>query len=81
MLHDLKILPEYFEAVVSGKKRFEVRKNDRDYRVGDTLELRSFIPGQGYTGHRRRFLVTYILHGGEFGIEPGYVVISILLIS
>lgn len=30
-IHELKILPEYFEAVVSGDKRFEIRKNDRNY--------------------------------------------------
>lgn len=31
-IHELKILPEYFEAVVSGNKRFEIRKNDRNYK-------------------------------------------------
>ncbi|MEG0259568.1 MAG: DUF3850 domain-containing protein [Lysinibacillus sp.] len=35
--HDLKILPEYLEAVVSGKKTFEIRKNDRDFQVGDRI--------------------------------------------
>lgn len=81
MQHELKILPSYYSDVVSGNKRFEVRKNDRNYQVGDILELRAFMPGHGYTGHRRRFLVTYILHGGQFGIESGYVVMSIFLIS
>ena len=37
---ELKILPEYFEAVKSGKKTFELRKNDRDFCVGDILILR-----------------------------------------
>lgn len=35
--HDLKIYPEFFSAVCTGVKRAELRKNDRDYRVGDTF--------------------------------------------
>lgn len=38
-IHELKILPEYFEAVVSGNKRFEIRKDDRNYKKGDILRL------------------------------------------
>lgn len=34
MIHELKIIPQYFEAVVKGIKTFELRKNDRDYKVG-----------------------------------------------
>ena len=35
--HDLKILPQYFEAVIKGRKKFELRKNDRDFNVGCIL--------------------------------------------
>ena len=40
MNHDLKIWPEFFDAVASGAKPFDLRKNDRNYHVGDTLLLR-----------------------------------------
>lgn len=40
MEHDLKILSPYFIAVEDGSKPFEVRRNDRNYQVGDTLLLR-----------------------------------------
>ena len=40
MKHDLKILPEHFNAVADGRKPFEVRRNDWDYQVGDILHLR-----------------------------------------
>lgn len=33
MIHALKILPEYFEAMAAGTKSFEVRKNDMPYLV------------------------------------------------
>jgi ASC-1-like (ASCH) protein len=76
--HYLKTRPEYLERVWSGQKRFEVRKNDRDFQVGDRLFL------QGYDPHANQMCgsdcvvkVTYILHGGQFGIEPGYCVMAI----
>ncbi len=40
MTHELKIQPKYFNAVLMGTKNFEIRKNDRDYHVGDRLWLR-----------------------------------------
>lgn len=34
-----KILPEYFELIKSGKKKFELRLADFDVKEGDTLIL------------------------------------------
>ncbi len=39
MVHELKIIPDFFEAVASGKKKFEVRYDDRGYQAGDELIL------------------------------------------
>lgn len=39
MIHDLKIRTVWFERVKSGEKRYELRKHDRDYQVGDVLQL------------------------------------------
>ena len=58
--HELKTWPKYFAAVRSGQKRFEIRRNDRDFKVGDILVLREFDPeDDAYTGqaeerHRAR---------------------------
>jgi ASC-1-like (ASCH) protein len=76
--HKLKIWPEYFEAVLSCKKRFEVRKADRDFRVGDDLLLMEWDPdAEKYTGRTLRKGVTYILKGNNFGVEDGFVVMSL----
>ena len=76
-LHELKILPEYFEAVERGYKRFELRKDDRDYKVGDTLILYEW-DGEEYTGrHIGYFVITYILrHCEEYGLKEGYCIIG-----
>lgn len=44
MKHVLKIWPEYYERVRNGSKTFEIRKNDRNFNLGDLVELRYFDP-------------------------------------
>lgn len=62
--HDLKIWPVYFDAVASGDKTFEFRRNDRDFQHGDILHLREYDPvTEEYTGRDLHVLVTYILTG------------------
>lgn len=41
-IHELKIWPPYYREVVNGVKTFEVRKYDRDFRVGDILILKEY---------------------------------------
>ena len=72
-IHELKILPEYFEAVTSGRKRFEIRSNDRDYKVGDLLYLREWN-GENFTGDSYKAEVTYITNYMQ---KNGYVVLGI----
>ncbi|EGS8256103.1 DUF3850 domain-containing protein [Enterococcus faecalis] len=73
IIHELKILPEYFEAVVSGNKRFEIRKNDRNYKKGDILRLNEYQDGQ-YTGDVHVAEITYIT---DYAQRDGYVVLGI----
>ena len=71
--HELKTVPPYFDAVARGDKPFEIRKNDRGYRVGDTLRLREW-DGERYTGREVTADVTYVT---DFQQHPGYVVLGI----
>lgn len=58
-VHELKCWPEFFGALFAGDKRAEVRRNDRDYKAGDYLELKEWDPRTGkFTGQRLSFLVT-----------------------
>ncbi len=76
--HDLKIWPEFFSDVRDGRKPFEIRKNDRDYANGDTMTLSEWDPDKSaYTGRKLARRVTYVLHGGRFGLEPGFVAMAI----
>lgn len=79
MTHHLKIQSEYFEAVRSGAKRFEVRRDNRVpcYAVGDTLILEEFADC-AYTGRGVTVLVDYI-YRGEL-CRDGYCIMSILLL-
>ncbi|NLT85663.1 MAG: DUF3850 domain-containing protein [Leuconostoc sp.] len=45
-IHELKLDTFYFDDVKSGVKTFEIRKNDRDYQIGDLLSLSRFEDGK-----------------------------------
>ena len=74
MTHELKELPEYYQAVFDGRKTFEVRFNDRDYKVGDTIILKEWNRGK-FTGREMSFTITYILDDEQY-CKPGYVIIG-----
>lgn len=78
MIHELKTWPKFFNRVVDEGKTFEVRYNDRDYQSGDLLVLKEFDPDtESFTGKAAKARITYVLHGGDWGIESGYVVLGI----
>lgn len=78
MIHELKTWPHYFNEVFAGRKLFEVRENDRDYKAGDDLLLREYSQiDDSYSGREVLCNVTYVLYGGGFGITANHVVMSI----
>ncbi len=80
--HDLKTWPLYFEAVWSGIKKFEVRKNDRDFEEGDTLYLKEYDPETDrQTGRMVMAKIVYLMVGGNFGIAEGYCVLGIEMLK
>ena len=77
MTHELKILPEYFDAICLDNKTFEIRKNDRNFHVGDWLLLKEWNPETGYTGHEVLRYVSYILYDWQAGLEDGYCIMAL----
>jgi hypothetical protein len=86
--HTLKTWPTYYDAIARGEKPFDVRRDDRGFQKGDVIILQRTGEGQhnrhevdyGYDLKPRfqlRRTITYILTGGQFGIEPGYVVLGL----
>lgn len=74
MVHELKINVNYFKHVLIGNKTFEVRKNDREYKVGDSIVLNEWNNEEQYfTGRKVSGKITYIT---DFMQLPGYVVFS-----
>ncbi len=77
-IHVLKTNPVPFEAIKSGLKTFEYRLNDRNYQHGDYLNLMEYDPETcKFTGEEISVRVSYILHGGEFGVPDGYCIMSV----
>ncbi|UOR07530.1 DUF3850 domain-containing protein [Hymenobacter aerilatus] len=75
--HELKIWPSCFTAVEAHTKPFDVRQNDRNFQVGDAVLLREFEPeSEQYTGRATTRWISYVLHGGAFGVEAGWCVLG-----
>ena len=93
--HELKTVNPWFSDIWDGKKNFEVRKDDRGFKVGDILRLREFEPnalhgdneeylillsGNPYSGREIRCIVEYILPAGSLP-DLKYCVMGIYVTS
>lgn len=82
MIHQLKCEAKYFKEVCSGQKTFEVRKNDRNFHVGDYLALNELTshPCDGEdkkeTGRSALVHVHYLIDDPRF-VKEGYVIMGI----
>lgn len=78
-VYQIRMGTSLFEEVISCERTFELRKNDKNYKKGDILEMMEFKDGR-YTGRTVRVLVTYILT--EFtGLADGYCIMQIKLME
>lgn len=59
-----KVLPEYFQSIIDGKKKYELRLNDFEIEVGDILVLEEYTTAnpetRQATGRTLEKEVTYL---------------------
>ena len=81
MTHLLKTWPEYYDQVAKGNKKFELRKDDRPFKVGDNIVLQEYImdgDNSRYTGAVLYRRIRYILRDAEgFGLKKGYCILGL----
>jgi len=87
--HDLKVWPPFFQHIASGAKTFDVRRNDRGFKVGDTIRFREWEPEEHgrnphsyFTGNEHIMRISYILNprrrDPDCGLVPGFVVLGLM---
>ena len=90
-LHELKILHEYLVDITIGTKTFELRKNDRDYQVGDLIRFidkdyadrdyklfHKYDDTEPYIDENQLYRITYVLKDvGVFGLDKDYCILAI----
>jgi len=82
MIHQLKIERQYFQQIILGEKTFEVRKNDRDFHVGDYLGLNEITDHPcNEKGERKEtgaFILVKVLNVFD---NPAYVKENLVIMS
>lgn len=73
--HQLKITTYWFLEILNNFKRWEIRKNDRDFKVGDWLILFEHNTGGGYTSGSTACEVMAV-HKSSF-VNPDMVIITL----
>ena len=73
-VHQIRCGKTFFEDILKGVKTFTLRKNDRDYKVGDILEKMEFDNGK-HTGRSIKQEVIYKLDNYA-GLEDGYCILG-----
>ncbi len=69
-----KILPKYFNEVIHDRKKFEIRKDEDDLQIVDSVILREW-DGEKYTGRETAIRIVYILRDApEYGLMSGYII-------
>ena len=74
--HILKIKNEYWAEVYEGAKTFELRKNDRDFKVGDIIQFK--LVDSDIDISEFKYRITYILKDvPEYGLDKDYCILAI----
>lgn len=83
--HFIKIEERWFSRITREEKTYELRKNDRDYQVGDVIFfeiIRDFWSKEDITlpaDLKPIYIITHVLTSDVCeGLEKGYCILSIM---
>lgn len=74
-VHDVKLGITFFDDVKTGRKTFELRKNDRGYKEGDIIVMHEYKDGTT-TGRTIEKKIVYMLEDFT-GLEDGYCILGL----
>lgn len=79
MTHTVKTWSNFYIDQQKGIKLFELRKNDRDYKVGDIFISQEYDHiNKKYTGSESVFTIEYILLSSPMiGLKNGYCILQL----
>lgn len=81
MKHKIKCIEPYFTDIKEGKKQFELRRNDRDYKCDDFIELRQFDPIKvEFSGDYLLIQITYLMLNPAY-LKEGYCAFGFRLLE
>jgi len=83
-VHHLKSWPQYFRPIKEAQRTHELRRNDRDFKVGDLIVLEEFDPAaKQYTGERCEVEITSMTSTNQpcamssEALDPAFCILSI----
>lgn len=76
-LHTIRMASANWDDIVSGRKAFEIRKKDHEFRVGHGLQMLEFHDG-AHTGRRIDAEITYVLEEHS-GLVDGFVILGFIV--
>lgn len=80
-VHHLKIEQQYFIDIINQLKTFEIRKNDRDYKVGDVLRLNVVDENGSFIKRPDYECLVEVIYMTDYEQKDDYVVMGIRLID
>lgn len=85
--HKVRSWKHLFQPMIDGIKTHDLRVDDREYKVGDFMQLQEYdIEAGAYTGREALFEITYITGRGSGQspcavstavLHPAYVILSV----
>jgi hypothetical protein len=86
--HELKSWSQFFRPIAAGERAHELRRNDRDYRVGDRVLLREYDPAsETYSGSFCEAVITSMTSRdvpcavSDQGLNPDFCILSVRVLT